>query len=102
PNKKKDLVILIAGSGPTDRDGNQYGVENNSLKYTAQELTKNGISVFSYDKRIIAQMATGTIDERSLSFDDLITDAKTVMTFFKDQKKYDHIIIAGHSEGSLI
>ena len=31
-NKKTNLVILIAGSGPTDRDGNQKGLTNNSLK----------------------------------------------------------------------
>src|SRR6188768_1085751 len=86
--KKMNLVILIAGSGPTDRDGNQYGVTNNSLKYTSEGLVKNGIAVFSYDKRIIAQMEKGTIDERALSFDDFINDAKTVVTYFKNQKIY--------------
>ncbi|TDE53896.1 alpha/beta hydrolase [Flavobacterium sp. GT3P67] len=100
--KKTNLVILIAGSGPTDRDGNQKGLTNNSLKYLSEELTKNDIAVFSYDKRIIAQMKTGTVNEATLTFDDFITDAKSVLSFFKNQKKYNKIIIAGHSEGSLI
>ena len=36
------LVILIAGSGPTDRDGNQSFMKNDMLKKLAEELTKNG------------------------------------------------------------
>lgn len=101
-NKKTNLVILIAGSGPTDRDGNQKGMTNNSLKYLSEEMSKNGQAVFSYDKRIIAQMAAGTVNEATLSFDDFINDAKEVIRFFKNQKKYNKIIVAGHSEGSLI
>lgn len=101
-NKKTNLIILIAGSGPTDRDGNQKGMTNNSLKYLSEELSKNDQAVFSYDKRIIAQMAAGTVNEATLSFDDFINDAKEVIHFFKNQKKYNKIIVAGHSEGSLI
>ncbi|UFH35662.1 alpha/beta hydrolase [Flavobacterium acetivorans] len=101
-NKKTNLVILIAGSGPTDRDGNQKGMTNNSLKYLAEDLAKNDIAVFSYDKRIIAQMAAGIMDEKTLLFDDFIKDSKDILTFFKNQKKYNKIIIAGHSEGALI
>lgn len=101
-NKKTNLVILIAGSGPTDRDGNQKGLTNNSLKYLSEELAKNDIAVFSYDKRIISQMKTGTVNEATLTFDDFIKDATSILSFFKNQKKYNKIIIAGHSEGSLI
>jgi len=101
-NKKTNLVILIAGSGPTDRDGNQKNLINNSSKYLSEELAKSGIAVFSYDKRIIAQMMAGTVNEETLSFDDFVNDAKDVFTYFKNQKKYNKIIVAGHSEGSLI
>jgi len=101
-SKKNKLVILIAGSGPTNRNGNQVGTQNNSLKFLAEGLTQNGFAVFSYDKRIFAQMIAKTLDEKTLSFEDFIKDAKDVVTYFKSQKKYDKIIIAGHSEGSLI
>ncbi len=100
--KKTNLVILIAGSGPTDRDGNQKGLTNNSLKLLAEALANKGIAVYSYDKRIFAQMATGKLDEASLSFDNFIDDAKAVLLHFKNQKKYHSISIAGHSEGALI
>ena len=96
------LVILIAGSGPTNRDGNQFGMTNNSLKLLAESLVKNGIAVYSYDKRIFAQMASGKLDEASLSFDNFIDDAKAVVLYFKNQQKYHSITIAGHSEGALI
>ncbi len=101
-DKKRNLIILIAGSGPTDRDGNQKGSINNSLKHLSEELCKNDNAVFSYDKRIFAQITSGTLNETDLSFDDFITDAKEVLMFFKNKKKYNKIIIAGHSEGSLI
>jgi hypothetical protein len=99
---KTKLIILIAGSGPTNRNGNQVGTQNNSLKFLAEGLTQNGFAVFSYDKRIFAQMIAKTLDEKTLSFEDFINDAKDVVTYFKSQKKYSKIIIAGHSEGSLI
>lgn len=101
--KKTKLVILIAGSGPTNRSGNStVGGINNSLKFLAEGLAQNGIAVFSYDKRIFTQMIAKTLDEKKLSFEDFINDAKDVITYFKSQKKYSKIIIAGHSEGSLI
>lgn len=100
--KKTNLVILIAGSGPTDRYGNQPSMQNNSLKLLAEALAQKGNAVFSYDKRIFAQMKAGTLDEKTLRFDDFIHDAQAVIEHFKSQKKYAQIIIAGHSEGSLI
>nr|WP_309757819.1 alpha/beta hydrolase [Flavobacterium sp.] len=101
-SKKESLVILIAGSGPTDRNGNQKNLVNNSLKYLCEGLAQNDIAAFSYDKRMFAQISLGTLNEATLSFEDFINDAKAVFTYFKNQKKYNKIIIAGHSEGSLI
>ena len=79
--KKANLVILIAGSGPTNRDGNQIGLTNNSLKLLAEALASNGIAVYSYDKRIFAQMASGKLDESSLTFDDFIEYAIDVIDY---------------------
>ena len=101
--KKPNLVILIAGSGPTDRNGNQEATgDNNSLKFLAEGLTDSKTSVFSYDKRVLQQLKNNDLDEKSLRFDDMITDACDVFAFFKSQNKYTKIFIAGHSEGSLI
>ena len=102
PKKQNNtpLAILIAGSGPTDRDGTQAHLKNNSLKYLAEGLAEKEITVFRYDKRIIAQMNKGTVQEDKVTFEDGVNDALLVVNYFK--KKYKNIIIIGHSEGALI
>lgn len=101
-NKNTDLAIIIAGSGPTDRNGNQPELQNNSLKYLAESLAQNQIAAYTFDKRVIAQMAQGTLSEKDLSFDDFINDVKEITQYFKAKNKYRKIILIGHSEGSLI
>ena len=49
------VVVSIAGSGPTDRDGNQPGIKNDSLKLFGQGLAAQGIAVVRYDRRGIGQ-----------------------------------------------
>ena len=93
------LVILIAGSGPTDRDGNQSFMKNDMLKKLAEELTKNGLATFRYDKRVVKQLKTRTFD-KNIRFDDFVNDAKSVVSYFKPT--FSSIIIAGHSQGSLV
>lgn len=102
-DSKTNLVILIAGSGPTNRNGNSIisGVSN-SYKFLAEGLSKNGIAVFSYDKRGINKQNKSAEDEKAIVFENFINDAKDVISYFKSQKKYSKIFIAGHSEGSLI
>ncbi len=99
---KTKLVILIAGSGPTDRNGNQTGAVTNFAKNFAVAVAEGGNPIFTYDKRMFAQMKAGTLDEKSMRFEDGIKDVEDIIAFFKAQKKYSKIIIAGHSEGSLI
>jgi len=50
-NMLKTVALIIAGSGPTDRNGNNSTMINNSLKMLADELAKIGISSLRYDKR---------------------------------------------------
>ena len=93
------LVIIIAGSGPTDRNGNQSFMKNDMLKKLAERLSENGVATFRYDKRVVKQLKTRTFD-KNIRFDDFVTDAKSVVTHFKPS--YASIIIAGHSQGSLV
>lgn len=93
------LVILIAGSGPTDRNGNQSFMKNDMLKKIAESMSNNGIASFRYDKRIVKQIRNKTID-KDISFDDFVTDAKSVISYFKPN--YKTIVVAGHSQGSLV
>ncbi len=101
-SEKPPLVIIIAGSGPTDRNGNQNMMKNNSLKFLAEALYENGIASFRYDKRIIKIMKMGAIDEKKIKFDDFIDDAITVTDHFKKDDRFTSIYIIGHSQGSLV
>ena len=96
------LAIIIAGSGPTDRDGNNSSMKSNYLKMLAEELNKNGISSFRYDKRGVSKSLGDIKSPNEIQFLDYVNDAKSIINHFKDTKKYKKIVIIGHSEGSLI
>lgn len=96
------LAIIIAGSGPTDRNGNQQMMKNNSLKFLAEGLYQNNIATFRYDKRIIKQMKSGSVDEKNIHFGDFIDDAIAILNYFKKDTRFSKIYIIGHSQGSLI
>jgi hypothetical protein len=96
------VVLIIAGSGPTDRDGNNPAMKNNSLKLLATELWKNGIASLRYDKRAIGKSRKAGLKESDLRFEHYIEDAKGWITFLKKDKRFNQFIVIGHSEGSLI
>ena len=99
--KPKHLAIIIPGSGPTDRNGNQNFMKSNSLKKLAEALTNDGIATFRYDKRVVKQIRENNI-EKDTKFDDFITDAISVLHYFKDSNEFSDITIIGHSQGSLV
>ena len=53
-SEKSALVILIPGSGPTDRDGNNAMMKNNSLKYLAEALAEKKIATYRFDKSVLS------------------------------------------------
>lgn len=99
---KKPLIILIPGSGPTDRNGNNAAMTNNSLKYLAEELAESQIASYRFDKSVLSYTKNDKANIDSISFNTFIDEAKTVIQYFKSTKKYSKIIIAGHSQGSLV
>lgn len=100
-NDKPNLAIIIAGSGPTNRDGNQNFLKNNALKKLAESLTDNGIASFRYDKRIVKQIRNGNVD-KNIMFDDFVNDARDVIEYFKALGTFNKIYVIGHSQGSLV
>ncbi len=96
------LVIMVAGSGPTDRNGNQSVMQNNSLKFLAQGLAGQGIASLRYDKRGVGASAAAVKDESLLRFDDYVTDVAGWTALMSQGNKYKYIVVLGHSEGSLI
>lgn len=103
--KRMPIVLIIAGSGPTDRDCNSaLGLKTNAFKMLAEGLAAKGIASFRYDKRHIGKSKM-TQKVADVTFDDFVDDATHWMDTLKTMKRkrrFTKFIIAGHSEGSLI
>lgn len=97
-----DLLIIIPGSGPTDRNGNLQLARNNALRLLAEKLTASGIATFRYDKRVLTLLKRGGLEEEKLRFEDFVVDAVSTVNYFRDRTKYQNIYIVGHSQGSLV
>ena len=97
------LLILQPGSGPTDRNGNNpMGIKANSYRLLSEALAEKSIATLLIDKRGIAASALAAKSETDLRFDDYINDLVDWTGFMKKDKRFKKIILAGHSEGSLI
>lgn len=96
------VALIIAGSGPTDRNGNGMGMINNSLKMLAEGLAANGIASLRYDKRGIAESKDAAYPEVDTRFDHYVNDAKDWIDLLNKNKDFSSVIVIGHSEGSLI
>ena len=99
------VVLLIAGSGPTDMDGNNPMMKNNSLKFLAEGLAQKGIASLRFDKRGIAGSAAAGKEESKAPLRGLYKRCDGLDRTFlcpKGPKRFTGITVAGHSEGSLI
>ncbi|MEA3452331.1 MAG: alpha/beta hydrolase, partial [Bacteroidota bacterium] len=97
------VVLIIAGSGPTDRDGNnKLGVSAAPYRMLADSLAAHNIATLRYDKRLIAKSVVKNAKESELRFDDYISDAQNWIKLLKADGRFSKIIVLGHSEGSLI
>ena len=108
------IVLIIAGSGPTDRDGNSPMLKgpNNSLKLLAEALAAQGIASVRYDKRgigetgkamlLAAEKTKTPLREEDLSFENYIDDAARWGKKLRADRRFSSLTVIGHSEGSLI
>lgn len=97
------VVLIIAGSGPTDRDGNNPdGGRNDNMKLLANVLAKHNIASVRYDKRGVAASKAATPDERNLSIEAYVADAAAWGKKLKTDPRLGQLILLGHSEGALV
>ena len=96
------VVLIIAGSGPTDMDGNSAigNLRNNSLKFLAEGLAANGIASLRFDKRGIGTSASAGKEEAKLRFEDYVNDVTGWIDYLAKEKRFTTITVAGHSEGA--
>lgn len=97
------VVLIIAGSGPTDRDGNNpAGGRVDNLKRLALLLANANIASVRYDKRGVAASQPATPDERDLSVERYVADVVAWGHKLKADPRFGSLILIGHSEGALI
>lgn len=103
PEEGSDTAVLIvAGSGPTDRNGNSgAGLNTFCYKMLGESLVEGGYAVMRYDKRGISGSPIPAEDVPNLVFEDYIDDARTCVEYLRNEG-FERVIVAGHSEGGLI
>ncbi len=99
-------VVIVAGSGATDRDGNsrlgQNALKNDSLKMLANGLAARGIASLRFDKRAIGASRVAGLDEATLRFGTYVADAVKWTALFAAEPRIARVVLIGHSEGALI
>ncbi|HEV2949554.1 MAG TPA: alpha/beta fold hydrolase, partial [Gemmataceae bacterium] len=96
------VLVFVAGSGPTDRDGNQPRMKNDSLRLLGQGLATHGIAVLRFDRRGIGQSRKTAPTEENLTIDMLADDVVAWVKLLRKDKRFSQVGIVGHSEGALV
>jgi uncharacterized protein len=96
------VVVMIAGSGPTDRDGNQPRLKTDNLKMLGQALAARGIAVVRYDRRGIGKSAKTAPKEADLRLEFLADDVVGWISLLRRDPRFKHVGVVGHSEGALV
>lgn len=97
-------VLVIAGSGPTDRNGDSAvpGIRPGSLRLIAEALAKGGVVTLRYDKRGVGASAGAAPAERDLRFGMNVDDAVRWADRLRAEPGVRCVVLLGHSEGALV
>ena len=95
-------VVIVAGSGPVDRDGNVPGLANDSLKLLAHGLAMGGIASVRADKRAVGASTWPGLHEFDLRFGDYVRDAVAWAGVLRAEARVSAVGLLGHSEGALV
>lgn len=99
---KVPVVLIIAGSGPTDRNGNSMMLQSNAYKMLADALVEKGVATLRYDKQGVGESVEARLETTELTFEHLVKDAIEWVQFLKKKGDFSSVTILGHSQGSLI
>ncbi len=94
------VALIIAGSGPTDRDGNStLGLRTDLYKKLAWALAAEGIASVRYDKRGLSG-SPAIAGAEPAAFDDFSDDAVAGAKVLAADRRFSRVFLIGHSEGA--
>lgn len=97
------VVLIVAGSGPVDRDGNEGTMlQTNAYALLAAALSQRGIASVRYDKRGVGASAKAAPLEKDVRIETYANDVAAWLRLLGADKRFSRTIVAGHSEGSLL
>lgn len=96
------VALILPGSGPTDRDGNQPPIVASTYRLLAEGLAAEGIATVRIDKRGIGESATAGGAETDLRFSRNAADARAWIDATLAATGQPCVWLAGHSEGALV
>ena len=100
---KGPVVLILAGSGPTDRDGdNRLGVKGATYRLLAEGLAAQGVTTVRVDKRGMFASGTAAADPNAVTVEDLARDAHDWAAKIRTETGAPCVWLLGHSEGSLV
>lgn len=101
--KKAPVVLIVPGSGPTDRDGNNpYGVKGSSYRKLAEALAARGISSVRIDKRGQFGSKAAIADGNAVTIADYAGDVRAWAKAARAATGARCVWLLGHSEGGLV
>lgn len=97
------VVVVIPGSGPTDRDGNNpLGVTAASYRLLAEALAQRGVSTLRIDKRGMFGSKAAVADPNAVTIADYAADAQSWAAEAAKHTDAGCAWLLGHSEGGLV
>ncbi|MEJ8573169.1 alpha/beta hydrolase [Microbaculum marinum] len=95
------VAFIMPGSGPTDRDGNQPGLEQDVYRHLADGLADAGIASLRIDKRGVGASAAALDSEAGVTIDTYLDDARAWTRMMAADERFSDVFLLGHSEGAL-
>jgi uncharacterized protein len=97
------IMLIIPGSGPTDRNGNNpYGVRAATYRLLAEGLAQRGIGTVRIDKRGMFGSRAAVADGNAVTIGDYVTDTTSWIATIRKQTGAPCVWLLGHSEGGLV
>lgn len=97
------VALIIPGSGPTDRDGNNpLGVKAATYRLLAQALAARGVATVRIDKRGMFGSAAAVPDANAVTVGDYVADVHAWVGSIRKRTGADCVWLIGHSEGGLV